>query len=175
MRLPDFALPTADAGTLTHETLAGRPWFAYMARHPGCFVCQSQLADALAHREAVRELGGDVVLFFNSGLEYTRMWTEKSKERGDIPADLTVAIDPDATLYEAVGTIRGGIFDEVAKTPGMLWRSRGHVRKWRLTQNDMLRMGADLAVRPDGEIALRHICRSPEDRADPAAVVAALR
>lgn len=175
MRFPAFSLPTTDGGTLTGADLVGRPWFAYLARHPGCFVCQAKLADALGHREELRALGGDLVLFFNADAGYTEMWTRRMKENGDLPADLTVAIDPDATLYRDLGTVRGGYLDDVLSTPGMLWRSRAHVRKWRLTRSDMLRMGADVAVRPDGGIALRHVCADPEDRADPAAVVAALR
>ena len=35
MRFPAFELPTADGGTLSNEDLLGRPWIAYLARHPG--------------------------------------------------------------------------------------------------------------------------------------------
>jgi peroxiredoxin len=175
MRLPDFSLATADGGQLTRADLAGRPWYAYLARHPGCYICQFKLADVLARREELRALGGDVVLFFNSGVEYTQKWTEQAVAGGQLPGDLTVAIDPAATLYEELGTIRSGMVEHPAKVLGSLWRARSHIGQWRLTPNDMLRMGADVAVRADGEIALRHICRDPEDRADPAAVIEALR
>jgi peroxiredoxin len=32
---PDFDLPLADGGRLSREDLSGRPWVAYLARHPG--------------------------------------------------------------------------------------------------------------------------------------------
>ena len=175
MDLPSFDLPTAEGGRLTRDDLLGRPWFVYLARHPGCFVCQAKLAGALAVRDEVRALGGDVLLGFQAQLAYCEMWVAKSKEQGDLPADLQVLVDPDGTFYEQAGTIRGDLRHEVGKAVGSLWRSRAHIRKWRLTPNDMLRMGADLAVAPDGTLAFRHVCRDPEDRADPRDVLAALR
>jgi peroxiredoxin len=35
MRFPDFTLATPDGGTITQADLAGAPWIAYLARHPG--------------------------------------------------------------------------------------------------------------------------------------------
>jgi hypothetical protein len=35
MRFPDFDLPCAGGGNLTLEFMLGRPWVAYLARHPG--------------------------------------------------------------------------------------------------------------------------------------------
>lgn len=170
MRVPEFDLPTADGSRLTRADLAGRPWFVYMARHPGCFVCQHALADALKLRGEVQALGGDIVVFFNAKADYVRMWFEKS----DLPRDLKVVMDPDAALYEEIGTIRGNLAGQMKDGVAQIWRARSDIRKWRLSSNDMLRMGADLAVAPDGEIVFRHICQDPEDRADPRAVVAAL-
>jgi hypothetical protein len=175
MRFPAFDLPTAAGPRLTNADLAGRPTFAYMARHPGCYVCQHKLADALGHRQELRAMGGDIVLFFNADVDYVRRWVEHSVDKGDIPADLTVAMDPDARLYEEVGTIRGSLLDQALHAGGSLWRARKHIRKWRLSSNDMLRMGADVAISPGGEIALRHICQDPEDRAAPDDVLVALR
>jgi hypothetical protein len=34
-RFPDFELERADGGTLRSDELLGRPWIAYLARHPG--------------------------------------------------------------------------------------------------------------------------------------------
>lgn len=174
MRFPDFDLPAADGGRLRRDDLLGAPWVAYLARHPGCFVCQARLAAALERRAEIRARGGDVVLFFNAGVAYTTTWVERAKASGDLPADLRVAMDPDAALYRELGTVRGRVLDEVGQTLGSLWRARGHVRRWRLTRNDMLRMGADVVVAADGTILLRHLCRNPEDRAAPSRLVAAL-
>lgn len=175
MRFPAFDLPTADGGRLTDADLAGAPHYVYMARHPGCFVCQAKLAEVLERRDEVRALGGDVVLFFNAQVEYVTMWARKNREAGDIPADLTVVMDPDATLYEELGTVRSAMLGELTHTLGSLWRTKSHIRKWRLSGNDMLRMGADVGVAPDGEMVFRHICPGPEDRARPEDVIAALR
>lgn len=35
MRFPDFELERAAGGTLSLGDLAGRPWIAYLSRHPG--------------------------------------------------------------------------------------------------------------------------------------------
>jgi len=35
VRFPRFELPTAGGGTLADGDLIGRPWIAYLARHPG--------------------------------------------------------------------------------------------------------------------------------------------
>lgn len=35
MRFPDFDLPRAGGGTLALGDMLGRPWIAYLARHPG--------------------------------------------------------------------------------------------------------------------------------------------
>jgi peroxiredoxin len=147
---PDFDLPCADGTRLRNEDLAGRPWFAYMARHPGCYVCQHRLAEALELRPQVQALGGDIVVFFNAQVDYTKMWVSKS----DLPGDLKVVMDPDAELYEAIGTIRGRLLDQALKSAGSLWRSRGSIAKWKLSSNDMMRMGADVAIGRDGEVAL---------------------
>lgn len=170
MELPAFDLPTTAGGRLANADLAGRPWYIYAARHPGCFVCQHALGEALSVRDELRQQGGDMIVFFNSKVEYTTAWAKQS----DLPQDLTIAIDPDAMFYEALGTIRGGLVDQTMSGLGQLWRARNDIRKWRLTNNDMLRMGADVGVAPDGQIAFKHICRNPEDRADPRAVIAAL-
>lgn len=133
-------------------------------------MCQHALARALEHRDALRALGGDLVVLHPSRPD-TRTLRAR---RAELPADLRIACDPDAILYDALGTIRGELVDQLRHQLGSLWRARADVRKWRLTRSDMLRMGADVAVGPDGTIALKHICTGPEDRADPRAVLAAL-
>lgn len=35
MRFPDFKLPRAGGGQLALGDMLGRPWVAYLARHPG--------------------------------------------------------------------------------------------------------------------------------------------
>ncbi|MDQ6607204.1 MAG: peroxiredoxin family protein [Actinomycetota bacterium] len=35
MRFPEFALPRLGGGSVRLEDLLGRPWIAYLARHPG--------------------------------------------------------------------------------------------------------------------------------------------
>jgi cytochrome oxidase Cu insertion factor (SCO1/SenC/PrrC family) len=35
VRFPDFALESVDGGRVSLDDLLGRPWIAYLARHPG--------------------------------------------------------------------------------------------------------------------------------------------
>jgi hypothetical protein len=35
VRFPDFELESAAGGAVALEDLLGRPWIAYLARHPG--------------------------------------------------------------------------------------------------------------------------------------------
>lgn len=35
MRFPDFELEAVGGGVVTLDDLLGRPWIAYLARHPG--------------------------------------------------------------------------------------------------------------------------------------------
>jgi hypothetical protein len=44
---------------MSSDDLEGRPWFAYLARHTGCYVCQYHLHRALEVRRQLQELGGD--------------------------------------------------------------------------------------------------------------------
>ncbi len=35
MEFPEFTLEAPGGGTVTRDDLAGAPWIAYLARHPG--------------------------------------------------------------------------------------------------------------------------------------------
>ncbi len=123
-------------------------------------------------RESIQSLGGDLVVFYNAGMELLQEWRGKG---ADLPDDLQVLADPEAELYEALGTTRVGYGKLLAGSVGGAVRSAREGRFPRLTATDMQRLGADVAVRPDGEIAKLHLASSPEDRIPVAELVAALR
>jgi hypothetical protein len=123
-------------------------------------------------RKAIQSLGGDLVVFYNASPALLQEWRGKG---ADLPDDLDVLADPQAELYEALGTTRLGVGKLLAGSLGGGLRSAREGRFPRLTSTDMQRLGADVAVRPDGEIAKLHLATSPDDRISIAELVAALR
>jgi peroxiredoxin len=171
MQLPDFDLPTVAGGYLSAGELLGRPWFAYLSRHTGCYVCQFHLRQAVEVRPQIQQLGGDLLVFFPARLEHVRTWHSGS----GLPSDLQVVVDPETELYDALGTRHGNLLHHAGRSVREMWQARGHLPRWRLTGADMTRMGADLAIAPDGSLAVHHVCETPGDRADPLGIVEALR
>ncbi len=123
-------------------------------------------------RKAIQSLGGELVVFYNAPVELLEEWRGKG---ADLPGDLDVLADPKAELYKALGTTRLGVGKLLAGSLGGGMRSAREGRFPRLTSTDMQRLGADVAVRPDGEIAKLHLATSPDDRIPMAELVAALR
>lgn len=125
----------------------------------------------MEERESIQKLGGDMVVFYNAHPKLVAAWREQAD---DLPEDLVVVSDPDASLYEDLGTERasaakllvGGI------VPGLKALREGRVAK--ATKADMQRLGADVAVGADGEIARLHLASSPDDRLPFGELVAAL-
>jgi hypothetical protein len=112
----------------------------------------------------------DLVVFFNAEPDLVADWAESA----DLPSDVRVVADPDATLYEELGTTRQ---DPVRL---MLKAVRGAIRSAREgifarpTRADMLRLGADVAVDADGNIVLLHVASGPDDRVPMDRLVASL-
>jgi hypothetical protein len=106
--------------------------------------------------------GTELVIFFNAKLPLVEAWRRTQK---DLPADIPVLADPDATVYDALGTERKSNYASLMRgSLGPLWKSAREGRFAHATRADMLRLGADVAVRPDGEIAKLHIAHSMDDR-----------
>ena len=122
---------------------------------------------------SMQELGGDLVVFYNADLSLVEEWFAGAGAYA--PRDLRVVADPAATVYEAIGTRRQ---DPVRLIAGSIVGGLKSARQGLLpkaTRADMLRLGADVAVRPDGEIALLHLASSPDDRLPIDELIAALR
>lgn len=123
-------------------------------------------------RESIERQGGELVVFFNAPLGLVESWRTQDDR---IPDDLTVVADPTAGLYEALGTIRRqNPLELVPGSIGPLFGAAARGRLPKLTRADMLRLGADVVVRPDGEIARLHRARNPADRVALPDLVAAL-
>jgi hypothetical protein len=111
--------------------------------------------------DAARAGGAALVIVFNADAQMVADW----KRSVDLPADgVHVVADPGAELYRALGTDR---LDPVR----MLLRGfKGAIRSAREglwakpTRADMLRLGADVAVDANGNVALIHRATSPDDR-----------
>lgn len=89
--------------------------------------------------------------------------------------ELDVLADPEATVFEALGTER-------ASPVGLIYKGlRGGIASLRqgivpkATKADMLRLGADAAVDAKGEIVLLHRAADADDRLAPEDLIAALR
>jgi hypothetical protein len=125
----------------------------------------------LEDRTSIQELGGDIVLFYNAHPKLVAAWRRQAT---DVPADIVVVSDPDATLYESLGTKRTNPVTLAAKSAVAGLRAIRAGRMPKATSADMLRLGADVAVRADGTIARLHLADAPEDRVPFRELVSAL-
>jgi hypothetical protein len=114
----------------------------------------------------MQKLGADLVVFFNAKPDVIR--------GSEIPEALHVLADPRRKVYDPLGTTRISLLDLSLSSAlaGARALAAGELPK--ATRADMQRLGADAAVRADGEIALLHRATSPDDRLDPADLIAAL-
>lgn len=113
-----------------------------------------------------------MVIFFNAELPLVESWRGRDDE---IPDDLPALADPEAIVYKALGTKRAGNYVSLMRgSIGPVLKSAREGRFARATSADMLRLGADVAVRADGEIAKLHLAGSPDDRLPISDLVAAL-
>ncbi|MGH9184902.1 MAG: AhpC/TSA family protein [Acidimicrobiales bacterium] len=111
----------------------------------------------------MRELGGDLVVFFAAAPGIVEQWFAQS---GYDP-DLTVIADPDASLYEALGAKRASAFALAragVRSTVTAWRA-GYRPKY--VGADVFRLGADVVVDADGEMTFLHPARDPADRIPP--------
>jgi hypothetical protein len=112
--------------------------------------------------ESIQSAGAELVVFFNATLELVDSWRSKDEK---IPEHLLVVADERATVYDALGTERKGNYVSLARgSLGPALTSALHGRLPRATGADMLRLGADVAVRADGEITQLHLASTPDDR-----------
>jgi hypothetical protein len=112
----------------------------------------------------------DLVVFFNAHPDLVGKWADSA----DLPDDVRVVADPDAELYEELGTTRQDPVRLMAKAVvgGLKSAREGIFAK--PTSADMLRLGADVAVDAEGNIALLHLASGPDDRVPVERLVAAL-
>jgi hypothetical protein len=114
----------------------------------------------------MQEADADLVVFYNAKPELLA--------QHEPPDALHVLADPRRQVYDPLGTTRMSKLALLTTqvVPGAKALAKGELPQ--ATRSDMQRLGADVAVRADGEIALLHRATSPDDRLDPAALIAAL-
>lgn len=171
MRLPDFDLERAGEGDrrLRSADLVGRPWIGYFGRHPGCNVCQRSLRGVLAERERIRELDGELIVFFNARGGTVSKWFART----GMPEDLPVVADPDAILYRAIGTRRARWYEAFGpRALGAIGRAAlaGQGGFWTFGA-DNWRLGADLVVDERGIVVSQYLAETFDDRATPGQLV----
>jgi hypothetical protein len=110
--------------------------------------------------------GVDLVVFFNAKIDVIR--------GSEIPEALHVLADPSREVYDPLGTTRIGWLSLGLSSVGSGVKALAAGELPKATRADMQRLGADAAVTADGEIALLHRATSPDDRLDPAELIAAL-
>lgn len=171
MRFPDFDLERAGEGSgrLRAVDLAGRPWIGYLARHPGCNVCQHSLRGLVSERDRIRELDGELIVFLNADIGTVSKWFARS----GLPADLPVVADPGATIYESLGTSRRNLVTVFGgrTIPEIVRAYRAGYRVRFTFGADMFRLGADVVVDHGGNITFRYLSENPADRATPEQLV----
>jgi hypothetical protein len=110
--------------------------------------------------------GADLVVFFNAKPDVVRS--------SEIPDALYVLADPRRRVYDPLGTTRISWLSLGLSSVGSGVKALAAGELPKATRADMQRLGADAVVRADGEIALLHRATSPDDRLDPAGLIAAL-
>ena len=126
----------------------------------------------MEERESIQRLGGDLVVFYNAGIGLIETW---QRHADGLPDDLVVVADARATLYKDLGTRRKSGYLSLLRGsvgPALTSARQGILPK--PTRADMLRLGADAAVGPDGEIVTLHLAETPDDRVPMTELVAAL-
>ena len=81
-----------------------------------------------------------------------------------MPADYLVVADPDAEVFESLGTIRQNPVSLMTKAIGGGIKSAREGIFPKPTRADVLRLGADAAVDAHGNILLLHLADSADDR-----------
>jgi hypothetical protein len=123
-------------------------------------------------RKSIQRLNGELIVFFNATAKLVDAWWSADDQ---VPEDLPVLADETAAVYDDLGTIRRQTpLGLVPGSIGALFGAAAQGKLPKLTSADMLRLGADVAVRADGEIATLHRARNPDDRIALAELVAAL-
>lgn len=121
--------------------------------------------------ESIRASGAALVLVFNADVKMVADWQSSAGLPLD---DVYVVADPEAELYHALGT------DRLDPVRMLIKGFRGAIRSAREglwakpSRADMLRLGADVAVDADGNVALLHRATSPDDRLATARLLDAL-
>ncbi len=126
----------------------------------------------MKERDLIQRLGGELVVFYNAELELIESWLRRTDW---VPDEVAVVADPRASLYDELGTIRRDNYLSLARgSVGAALKSAAQGRIPHATSADMLRLGADAAVRSDGEIATLHRASAPQDRVPMPELVASL-
>ena len=92
--------------------------------------------------------------------------------------DVRLLIDPDRTTYRAYGLRSASLARVWGFRPALAYLrlfARGQWRRLRRPTEDTRQLGGDFVIDPDGDLAFVYRSTGPEDRPDPAALVAAAR
>lgn len=107
---------------------------------------------------------------FNADVKMVADW----ERAAGLPAEVLVVADPEASLYRDLGTERQDPISLIVRSVTGGIRSARQGLLPRATRADMLRLGADVAVDANGDVALLHRASGPDDRLPIERLVAAL-
>jgi hypothetical protein len=120
----------------------------------------------------MQAMGADLVVFFQAAGWIAEKWFADTEA---MPRDLLVVADESGDVYLGLGTNRPswyGLLFHGAK--GAMGRAKAAGFKVKASRSDMRRMGADIVVDANGDIAFLHLAEHADDRVDPAELVAKL-
>jgi hypothetical protein len=139
------------------ELIGGQPALVIMTRHMDCPYCEVYVGRVIAHHEHL----GRVIVVGHGTAE------ELALHHADLPHEFVVVADPDQALYGAFETkrLRSGwrLRIKVTSIPLLL---RHHLRGGTLIREgqDLLQLGGDAIVDPDGSVRWLHLSTQPDDR-----------
>ncbi|MCW2961517.1 MAG: uncharacterized protein JWM90_1904 [Thermoleophilia bacterium] len=147
---------TGDAITL-RQLVGGQPALVILTRHMDCPYCEVHVGRVLREQD---ELGRVIVVGHGTP-------DELAAHHADLPPEFVVVADPDQALYDAFHTRRlrraRDLRLKLSSVPTLL---RHLVTGGRLVREgqDLLQLGGDAIVDPDGTVRWVHLSDQPDDR-----------
>jgi peroxiredoxin len=168
---PDFDVQLATGGTVQLADFPGRRLLLVFVRHLACLPCQEHLREIAGELLAITGSGAQVQVISFDSLEEVVSYAES------LNLSFPVASDEARTAYHAFGLTSASLWH--TWHPRTLWRYVKLLRQGRKLQrpqkgSDLLQLGADFVLDPNGVITYAHYSERPDDRPDIAEIVQAV-
>jgi NAD(P)-dependent dehydrogenase (short-subunit alcohol dehydrogenase family) len=130
--------------------------------------CREQIAQLRDELGEIRKRGAELVIVGNGSAHFARAFRE------DFALDAPLLVDPDLRAYRAAGLRRGRAELLSPRVPRNALRALRAGARQGAVQGDPWQLGGLFVIRPDGQLAFRHLSREAGDHPAVADVLTAL-